>query len=156
MDRELLDGIFLAFMITSIFDLALNLLPPSLGGSTRIREYFEQHTPLAAALIAGFVGAVTYALIYATYSGNPSPNPFNFLVIFSISALIGIPMRWSGLFPHLDKYYYQAMPRIQSYMADGLSGVMVSVIHYYITGKIQASTAALSALIIGGIYSFPI
>ena len=115
MDKELLYGIFLAFMITSIFDLFSNLLLPSLGGTTKLREYFEQHTPLAAALIAGFVGAVTYAIIYATYSGNSSPNPFNFLVIFCISALIGIPIRWSGLFPHLDKYYYQVIPRVQSY-----------------------------------------
>tara|TARA_B100000902_G_scaffold200659_1_gene191208 strand:- start:608 stop:1078 length:471 start_codon:yes stop_codon:yes gene_type:complete len=156
MDKELLYGILLSFIITGFFDLALNLLPPYLGGATRIREYFKQHTPLSAALIAGFVGAVTYAVIYAAYSGIPDANIFNFFVIFCISALIGIPMRYSGLFPHLDKYYYQAMPRIQSYFADGLSGVMVSVVYYYIIGKIQASTALISAVIIAGLFSLPI
>jgi len=156
MNKELLYGILLSFIITGFFDLALNLLPPYLGGATRIREYFKQHTPLSAALIAGFVGAITYAVIYAAYSGIPDANIFNFFVIFCISALIGIPMRYSGLFPHLDKYYYQVMPRIQSYLADGLSGVMVSVVYYYIIGKIQASTALISGVTIAGLFSLPI
>ena len=156
MNRELLYGLVLSFIITGVFDLALNLLPPYLGGATRIREYFKQHTPLAASLIAGFVGAVTYAVIYAVYSGNPAPGLINFFVIFCISALIGIPMRYSGLFPHLDKYYYQIMPRIQSYIADGLSGLMVSLVYYYILGQIEPLTAVIAAFIISIIYSLPI
>ena len=139
-----------------LFDLALNLLPPHLGGATRIREYFNHHTPLAASLIAGFVGAVTYAVIYAIYSGSPAPTSYNFLVIFCISALIGIPMRYSGLFPYLDKYYYQVMPRIQSYIADGLSGLMVSLVYYYILGQIEPLTAAIGGFTIATIYSLPI
>ena len=156
MNKELLNGLVLSFIITAAFDLALNLLPPYLGGATRIREYFNHHTPLAASLIAGFVGAVTYAVIYAIYSGSPAPTSYNFLVIFCISALIGIPMRYSGLFPYLDKYYYQVMPRIQSYIADGLSGLMVSLVYYYILGQIEPLTAAIGGFTIATIYSLPI
>jgi hypothetical protein len=156
MDKQLLNGLVLSFIITAVFDLLLNLLPSYLGGATRIREYFKQHTPLAASLIAGFVGAVTYAIIYSIYSGVPSATSYNFFVIFCISALIGIPMRYSGLFPYLDKYYYQVMPRIQSYLADGLSGLMVSLIYYYILGEIDALTTVIGGFTISSIYSLPI
>ena len=131
MNCNLWIGVVLSFIITASFDLALNLLPPPLG-ATRIREYFNKHTPLAAALIAGFVGAVTFWVIFMVYSGVPDPTVYNGAVIFAISALIGIPMRHSNIFPHLDKHYYQVMPRIQSYMADGLSGVMVAAVYYSI------------------------
>ena len=146
MDYNLLHGIVFSFIITAAFDLALNLLPPNLGGATQIRGYFNQHTPLAAALIAGFVGAVTFIIIYGVYSDVPSFNAYNMVVIFCISALVGIPMRYSGIFPHLDKYYYQAMPRIQSYLADGFSGLMVSIVYYLLLGKINPVNAFTYAL----------
>ncbi len=145
-DYKLLHGIVFSFIITAFFDLALNLLPPELGGATSIREYFNNHTVLAAALIAGFVGAATFVVIYAAYSGVPKFNAYNMTVIFSISALVGIPMRYSGLFPILDKYYYQVMPRIQSYIADGLSGLMVAIVYYLLLGEIKPGQAFLYAL----------
>jgi hypothetical protein len=131
MNNTIWSGIVISFVITALFDLALNLLHSPIG-ATRIRPYFEQHTPLAAALIAGFVGAVTFTVLFAIYSGNPKPNIYNIAVIFSVSALIGIPMRYSGLFPHLDKHYYQVFPRIQSFIYDGGSGIMVALVYYYI------------------------
>lgn len=131
MNCDLWFGIVLTFIITASFDLALNVLPPPLG-ATRIREYFNNHTKLAAALIAGFVGAFTFIVIFTLYGGVPTLSFYNSAVTFSISALIGIPMRHSNIFPHLDKHYYQVMPRIQSYMADGLSGVMVSIVYYIV------------------------
>ena len=130
--RELLLGIIVAFLITMAFDIALNLTPPPLG-AVILRDYFNHQTLLAAGLVAGFVGAVTFVTIYYYFGGSvPEPNRMNFLVIFAISALMGIPMRLSGLFPLLDLHYYQKIPRIQSYFADGLSGVMVAGVYYYI------------------------
>ena len=41
-----------------------------------------------------------------------------------ISAIVGIPMRYSGLFPHLDTYYYKPLP-ITTIFSDALSGVIV-------------------------------
>jgi len=146
MKCKLLHGIVSSFVITAGFDVALNLLPPGYGGATRIREYFNHHTVLAAALIAGFVGAVTFIIIYGLYNGVPSFNTFNMAMIFLISALLGYPMRYSGLFPILDKYYYQVMPRWQSFVADGLSGLMVSIVYYFLMGEIKAVHAFLYAL----------
>lgn len=129
--NDFLLGIILCFIITAGFDLALNLLPPPLGAEI-LRPYFDKHTKLAAALIAGFVGAVTFVVIYGVYQGIPELNAFNMVTIFSISALMGIPMRYSGWFPHLDVHYYQAIPRIQSFAADGLSGIMVAAVYYFL------------------------
>jgi len=145
-DCKLLHGIVFSFIITAVFDVALNLLPEKYGGATRIREYFNRHTVLAAALIAGFVGAVTFIIIHRCYNGVPSFNAMNMSMIFLISALVGYPMRYSGLFPILDKYYYQVMPRWQSFVADGLSGLMVSIVYYFVMGDIKAIPALLYAL----------
>ena len=134
MDKLLL-GIVLSFIITAGFDVALNVTPPHLG-AVILREYFDNHTLLAAALIAGFVGAVTFAVIYYIYSAVPKLSMYNMFVIFCISALMGIPMRLSGLFPILDKYYYQKIPRIQSFLADGISGVMVASVYYFMTLRV--------------------
>ena len=134
MDKLLL-GIVLSFVITAGFDIALNVTPPPLG-AVILREYFDNHTLLAAALIAGFVGAVTFAIIYYIYSDVPKLTVYNMFIIFCISALIGIPMRLSGLFPILDKYYYQKIPRIQSFLADGISGVMVATVYYFMTLRV--------------------
>ncbi len=129
---KLSSGIILSFLITAGFDVALNLLPPPLGADI-LREYFDNHTILSAALIAGFVGAVTFVFIYMLFGNKvPKLSAFNMIVIFSISSIMGIPMRLSGLFPILDKYYYQKIPRIQSYLADGLSGIIVAAVYYFI------------------------
>ena len=52
-------------------------------------------------------------------------------------------MLYSGLFPHLDKHYYQVMPRIQSFVADGLSGIMVAAVYYLSIGELKPETALL-------------
>lgn len=134
MDKLLL-GLLLSFIITALFDIALNLTPPPIG-AVILREYFDNHTVLSAALIAGFVGAVTFGTIYYIYSGIPKLSAYSILVIFCISALMGIPMRLSGLFPILDKYYYEKIPRIQSFLADGLSGIMVAAVYYFMTLRV--------------------
>ena len=124
-------GLILIFIITASFDIALNILPPPLG-AVILRQYFNEHTLLSAALIAGFIGAITFCVLYLIYGDIPEMSVYNILIIFIISALMGVPIRLSKLFPSLDKHYYQVIPRIQSFLADGLSGIMVAVVYYFI------------------------
>ena len=124
----------IVFIITAVFDILLNLTPPPLG-AVILREYFDNHTVLSAALIAGFVGAITFVVICYLFGKVPSLSIKNMASIFIISALMGTPMRYSNLFPLLDKYYYQKIPRLQSFLADGLSGIMVASVYYFILYK---------------------
>lgn len=123
--------IILVFVITAVFDVLLNLLPPPIGASI-LREYFDQHTILSAALVAGFVGSVTFVTILKTYPDAMYPSSMACLKVFIISAIIGFPMEWSHLFPHLNTFYYDKIPRVQSLLADGLSGVMVASVFWKI------------------------
>lgn len=132
--NQILLGIILSFIITAGFDIALNITPPPIG-AVILRDYFDNHTLLSAALIAGFVGAITFMVIISFYGKVPKFSIMSMIVIFCISALMGTPMRLSGLFPVLDKYYYQKIPRIQSFLADGLSGVMVASVYYFIVNN---------------------
>lgn len=130
----------LVFIITAAFDLILNLAPPPVG-ATIIRDYFSKHTPLSAALVAGFIGALTYVVLnnmknvqtieYASFGG--------IVFVFLVSALIGYPMIWSGLFPHLNEFYYDRIPRYQSFLADGLSGVMVATVYWLLLSRANVS-----------------
>lgn len=96
--------------------------------------YFQYHTILAAALIAGFVGAITQVIILEIIS-FPNGWDFNeivsFLVLsFLVSALIGIPMKKSGLFPKLNDTYYKYLDKNgigRSMYHDGVSGIIVQI-----------------------------
>tara|TARA_Y100000591_G_scaffold328948_1_gene356526 strand:+ start:2840 stop:3322 length:483 start_codon:yes stop_codon:yes gene_type:complete len=131
-------SIVFVFSITAVFDLIINLAPPPFS-ATLIREYFDNHTPLAAALIAGFVGAATYALMVMLKLNISTPSHIAIFQILLVSAIVGFPMQWSGLFPHLNKYYYGVMPRWQSFLADGLSGVMVASVYWMAQGMYDHS-----------------
>ena len=122
-------GIVRSFVVTSLWDLALNTLPPPLG-AVILKDYFKQHTKLAAALIAGITGAVTFCVIVFLFPEALMPSLRSIIIIFTISSLIGFPMKHSGIFPHLTKHYYNKIPRLQSFGADGLSGVMVAVTYW--------------------------
>lgn len=133
--------IILTFVVTALWDVSLRFMAlnfdkvpgiiknvmPFIGD---LEPYFKIHTLLAAALIAGFVGATTQPIIFAI---TPFPkNIMNlyyllkFLVVsFIISALYGFIMKWSGLFPHLQKYYYDKLGVIRSMYHDGISGLIV-------------------------------
>ena len=117
-------GIVLVFIITACFDFLINILPPPFG-AVILKEYFSNHTKLSAALIAGFVGAMTFVLITSIIDYKKA-NLMNSFRIFLISALVGFPMECSNIFPILQKHYYDKIPRYQSFLADGLSGIMVA------------------------------
>ena len=66
---------------------------------TTLKDYFKYHTLLGAALIAAFVGAIAYILIiYSFEILNVNNKFYQLIIIFLISGLLGIPMRYSDCF----------------------------------------------------------
>ena len=135
--------IIITFIVTALWDVALrfmslnfeklpNTIKDTMPFIEDLKPYFKHHTLLAAALIAGFVGATTQPIIvYFT----PFPKDLvNFsyvltflLVSFIVSALYGFIMKLSGLFPHLQLYYYDKLGVIRSMYHDGISGLIVQI-----------------------------
>lgn len=125
------------FLITGFWDIILRYMAEghisflgieNMKWVTTLREYFEFHTVLGAALIAAFVGAVTYPLIMYTLDAFDVDNRITqLIVVFLISALVGIPMRYSGLFPVLKEHYYDPLGLVYSSITDGMSGIIVAV-----------------------------
>jgi len=129
------------FIITALWDIVLRIMSENYDNLLPIfqydfikylQPYFEKHTILSAALLAGFVGFLTQQIIL-----NIQEFPTNiykyqdvlqFLVItFIISALFGFIMKWSRLFPHLEKTYYKKLGIIRSMYHDGISGIIVQI-----------------------------
>jgi len=131
--------IIIIFIITAVWDVILRFVAEgkinffgleNTKWVISLRGYFKKHTVLGAALIAGFVGAITYVTVYylANYfeiDPNDTLQFGSFIVL--ISGIIGIPMRYSGLFPHLKKYYYDKLGLAYSFLTDALSGLVVIV-----------------------------
>ena len=85
-------SLVLVFCITAAFDVLLNLSPHPLG--VLLADYFEQHTVLAAAMIAGFIGAFTLPVV-ASFTDYRAPSIHSIGTTFAVSALIGFPMYFS-------------------------------------------------------------
>ena len=51
--------------------------------------------------------------------------------VASISAIVGLPMRYSELFPILKQYYYDPLP-VTTIFSDALSGVVVALTMMFI------------------------
>lgn len=131
--------IILTFIVTGLWDVVLrfmslnyNKLPKyfQIDFVENLIPYFKHHTLLAAALIAGFVGATTQIIILSIMSFPKSI--FNFVYIFKfmiltfiISALYGFIMKGSKLFPYLERYYYEPLGVLRSMYTDGFSGLIV-------------------------------
>ena len=140
------------FVITALWDVVLNYMATNYDKLPNIinenmpfikdlKPYFQHHTILAAALIAGFIGATTQPIILSLVSfPNSITNVIkvsHFLLIsFVVSALYGFLMKWSGLFPHLERYYYDKLGHIRGMYHDGISGLIV-----------QATLVAMSQII---------
>ena len=137
MDNKLL--IILTFVITGLWDVVLRFMSLNYDKLPKyfqmdfvksLKPYFKHHTLLAAALIAGFVGATTQPIIISIM---PFPrNIFNFSYVFKfmilsfiISALYGFIMKGSKLFPYLERYYYEPLGVARSMYTDGVSGLVV-------------------------------
>lgn len=130
------DIYILTFTITAIYDIILrklsenyNKIPSFLQNDFvfYLIPYFKKHTLLAAALIAGFVGAVTQIIILNAHKLPTNPETLITFMIatFIISALFGFVMKFSKLFPHLVDTYYKNLGVSRSMYTDGVSGIIV-------------------------------
>ena len=135
-------NLILVFIITGFWDVILRAMAEgkisflgieNMKWVTTLKDYFNYHTVLGAALIAAFVGAIAYVLIIYTFDTfNVTDKFLQLLIVFIISSLVGIPMRYSGLFPILDKYYYKPLGFTYSFITDGISGVIVAITLFFI------------------------
>jgi integral membrane sensor domain MASE1 len=133
--------VILTFIITALWDVLLRTLAlykplPILNNYFQfirdLQPYFTKHTLLAAALIAGFVGATTQAIIlyfmqFPTANSSTKYTLWFMMWSFIISALYGFIMKATTLFPYLEKYYYEKLGLFKSLYHDGISGLIVQM-----------------------------
>lgn len=135
-ENNLTKDIIIIFLITAFWDVILRLFSEgkitffvieNMKWITVLKGYFEEHTVLSAALIAGFVGAIThYIIIKSTDLLKLSGfNIYTILLTIFISGTVGIPMRYSGLFPHLKQHYYDNLGFWYSFATDTFSGIVI-------------------------------
>lgn len=136
--NNLTQDVIVIFIITALWDVILRLISEgklkffgieNMKWITVLEEYFQKHTILSAALIAGFVGAITHFIIVKSLDmfNMSGVNIYTTLLVIIISGIIGIPMRYSGLFPHLKKHYYEPLGFGYSFATDAFSGIVVGV-----------------------------
>jgi hypothetical protein len=127
----------LTFIITALFDVLLRYISLNklldYDFVRYLEPYFKQHTLLAAALIAGFVGATAQYFILAGM--NPAPTVLFMAWTFMVSALYGFAMKATGLFPHLDATYYKGLGPIKGAINDGVSGLIVQFVVLLYNGR---------------------
>jgi hypothetical protein len=133
--------IILTFIITALWDVLLRTIVlykpiPILNNYFQfihdLQPYFTKHTLLAAALIAGFVGATTQAIILYFMQFPRETSSTKYILVFMLwsfimSALYGFVMKATTLFPYLEKYYYEKLGLFKSLYHDGISGLIVQM-----------------------------
>tara|TARA_Y100000389_G_scaffold163342_1_gene166568 strand:- start:3535 stop:4023 length:489 start_codon:yes stop_codon:yes gene_type:complete len=137
----------LSFIVTGLWDVALRqmtenweALPETikkvLPFIEYLKPYFKKHTLLAAALIAGFVGATTQPIIVNIMKFPKNLNDIKYVMLFLllsfvVSALYGFIMKFSKLFPILEETYYKRLEEdhgvLRSMYHDGISGLIVQL-----------------------------
>lgn len=142
----------LTFIVTALWDVVLRFLalnweslPPTIKFIfpfiKYLIPYFQKHTLLAAALIAGFVGATTQPLILSIIKFPNNLNDIKYvsrflLISFLISAFYGFIMKFSKLFPILEQTYYKNLEKdhgvFRSMYHDGISGLIVQITLFFI------------------------
>ena len=143
--ERILNGL-LVFLITGGWDIVLRYMSEgkikffgieNMKWIIVLKDYFAKLSVIDAAIVAGLVGLVTYIILFSIYDYfNISGSIEKTLIVFLISGLVGIPMRYSGLFPDLYKYYYEPLGFTYSFVTDAMSGVIVGItlfiVNYYI------------------------
>jgi len=127
----------LTFIVTALFDVMLRYISLNklldYDFIRYLEPYFKQHTLLAAALLAGFVGATAQYFIH--YAMKPQATLAFMGVTFVISALYGFLMKATGLFPHLDATYYKGLGPTRGAIHDGVSGLIVQFVVLLYNGR---------------------
>lgn len=123
------------FVVTAAWDVVLRLFAEkrltllgieNLSWVRTLEAYFEKHTVLAAALLAGFAGVMASLLIDSV---RVKSRAAYVAWVAIASALVGIPMRYTEMFPHLVEHYYKPLP-VTTIFSDALSGVVVMLSMY--------------------------
>ena len=118
------------FAVTAAWDVVLRLFST---GELRVfgvdkwrwvadlNPYFERVGVIEAAAVAGAVGVMGYSVIRLW---RPGSMPRYALWVFTVSALVGLPMRLPPWFRDLRASYYDRH-RLTTLATDGLSGLIV-------------------------------
>jgi hypothetical protein len=144
--KEKIFNSILVFLITGGWDIVLRNMSEgklkffgveNMKWIRVLKDYFNLFTVIDAAAVAGIVGFVTYLILSPLFEYLNIQNIIGqILLVFLISGLVGIPMRYSGLFPDLNKYYYEPLGFTYSFITDAMSGVIVAItlftVNYYI------------------------
>lgn len=128
----------LTFIITALWDIVLRKMSENYDSLPKflqfdfvkyLQPYFKQHTLLAAALIAGFIGATTQVIILNVHTLPTDKKSFITFIIasFIISSIYGFVIKFSQLFPYLVETYYKHLGVPRSMYLDGVSGVIVQL-----------------------------
>ena len=146
MTKEKIYNLLLTFLITGGWDIVLRYLSEgkinffgveNMKWVRVLKDYFALFTVIDAAIVAGLVGLVTYIILSLMFDYFDLSGAIEqIFIVFLISGLVGIPMRYSGLFPDLYKYYYEPLGFTYSFITDAMSGVIVTItlflVNYYI------------------------
>ena len=144
--KEKIFNSILIFLITGGWDIILRYMSEgkinffgieNMKWVRVLKDYFATLSVTHAAIVAGLVGLITYIILSSIFDYfNISGVIEQILIVFLISGLVGIPMRYSGLFPDLYKYYYEPLGFTYSFITDAMSGVIVAItlfiVNYYI------------------------
>ena len=102
-----------------------------------LKPYFEHHTLLAAALLAGIAGAGAQTLLWLL---PPTTSSLIYtLEVLVMSILVGGPMYVSGLYPVLNRTYYDKLGAA-AMLSDGLSGLVVMTTIYILQHLLYEDT----------------
>jgi hypothetical protein len=124
-----------AFVVSGAWDVVLRLVSlgavPTFGLQhmcwiAALQPYFDYHKHAVgvayAAAAAGGAAAMAYGII-AWY--RPASLWRYFVWIFTVSALVGLPMRVGPWYKKLQETYYNEHPYL-TLLTDGLSGIIVA------------------------------
>ena len=131
--------IILTFTVTALWDVCLRFMAlnheklPKIVNKKMpfikdLKPYFQKHTLLSAALIAGFTGALYTNHIKSNTISKSIKNIlfiFIYIMTFVIGALYGFVMKFGKLHPRLEEHYYDKLGVIRSMYRDGISGLIV-------------------------------
>ena len=132
--------LILTFVVTAFWDLILQFLSKSYKDLPKVlrfnfikylKEYFDNHTILGAASIAGVTGVLAQVIIISILrfpQRGASNEVLIFLLLsFLISGLFGFVMKWSQMYPYLVGTYYKKLGSFPAFYHDGISGLIVQI-----------------------------
>ena len=130
----------LTFVVTALWDLVLQFLSKSYKDLPKVlrfnfikylKEYFENHTVLGAASIAGVTGVLAQLIIISILKFPRKARCdeiINFLLLtFLVSGLFGFIMKLSQMYPYLVGTYYHKLGPFAAFYHDGVSGLLVQI-----------------------------